>query len=636
MAVPSDISGLVGWFKADAITGLSDGASVASWVDSSTTAGNATQATSADRPIYKTGIVNGLPVVRFQDTSDSLTVASPGTYSATTIFAVVRFPNTTADSPIFRHTSNGGIEWRCQSPGVLNLDRRGIANVFTGTTTLSTSSFTIVTLSSSNAANTHAQYINGTVESTASGGNDPDSSGAYEFGRMNASGNFDYAELIVYNSALSDTDRNAITSYLGSKYAITVAGGAPATTVGATTANATGAAPGSAARVVVNAATANATGAAPAPAASSTQAVTAATTNATGAAPAGATSVRSGASPAQSTGTAVDTVATSSATVAAISANATGAANSPSALTAVVASTTTAGATGATPASPLRIGVAPAPASSIGAAANALASSNSNVVVVAAVATANGTAALVATSAANTVATAAATGQAPTATAGSSTSATVAPAGAQAVGQAVAAASSVTADIGPASATGTALFVPGLSTSLLLIADDAVEATGQALSATTTNAMLASAQRASATGSAGGASVTEEGAEPGPTLIGVADVAEGAGSAADSRVHLAAAPIGAHVAGSAAGPGTRVLVRPTAAAARGAAGNAQTSNVRPLSRPRAGTPQLRELVAVGAPTAGSATRVVATAARTRTVRTADTPIQRPARRRPWA
>jgi hypothetical protein len=262
--------------------------------------------------------------------------------------------------------------------------------------------------------------------------------------------------------------------------------------------------------------------------------------------------------------------------------------------------------------------------------------SNSNVVAVALVARTEGAAAPATTSAVTVITTAATTGQAPNATAGGSISATVAPTGAQAVGQAVAAASSVTADIGPASATGQALFVPGLSTSLQLIADDAVEATGQALSATATNAVLASAQRASAVGSAGGASVTGEEAAPGPTLIGVADVAEGAGSAADGRVHLAAAPIGAYVAGSAAGTGTRVLVRPAAAAARGAAGNAQTSNVRPPSRPRAGTPQLRELVAVGAPTAGSASRVVATAARTRPVRTADTPIQRPARRRPWA
>lgn len=74
MAVPSDLSGLRLWHKADAITGLVDGDPLASgWVDSSGNGFTATQATSAKRPIYKTNISpTGLAVVRFDGVDDEL------------------------------------------------------------------------------------------------------------------------------------------------------------------------------------------------------------------------------------------------------------------------------------------------------------------------------------------------------------------------------------------------------------------------------------------------------------------------------------------------------------------------------------------------------------------------------------
>lgn len=219
-AQPSDVSGLVSWFKADAITGLSDGNAVGTWPDSSTTAGDATQATSANRPLYKTNIVNSLPVVRFADTTDSLAVPSPGTYSATTIFAVVRAPGS-GDYAMRRGVNNGDIEWRV-SGGKLSMDRRAIANVLTGTTTLSTTNFSVVAVTSNNTTNTHAFYVNGAADGSVSGGNNPDPDGAYEIGVEYPSGNFDIAEIIVYDNVLSGTDRADITAYLGDKYAISV------------------------------------------------------------------------------------------------------------------------------------------------------------------------------------------------------------------------------------------------------------------------------------------------------------------------------------------------------------------------------------------------------------------------------
>lgn len=55
---------LLRWFNAGDL-GLSDGDSVGQWDDLSANADHATQATAANKPTFKTGIINGEPVVRF-------------------------------------------------------------------------------------------------------------------------------------------------------------------------------------------------------------------------------------------------------------------------------------------------------------------------------------------------------------------------------------------------------------------------------------------------------------------------------------------------------------------------------------------------------------------------------------------
>jgi hypothetical protein len=69
---PNALPGLSLWLKADAITGLADGAAVTTWTDSSPSGYNVTQANAAMRPLYKTNVQNGLPGVRFDGTDDYL------------------------------------------------------------------------------------------------------------------------------------------------------------------------------------------------------------------------------------------------------------------------------------------------------------------------------------------------------------------------------------------------------------------------------------------------------------------------------------------------------------------------------------------------------------------------------------
>lgn len=55
----------VGWWKADAITGLEDGDPVGTWVDSGENGNDLTQSDNAEKPTYKINIKNGLPAILF-------------------------------------------------------------------------------------------------------------------------------------------------------------------------------------------------------------------------------------------------------------------------------------------------------------------------------------------------------------------------------------------------------------------------------------------------------------------------------------------------------------------------------------------------------------------------------------------
>lgn len=83
-------SGTFAWFKADAITGLSNNDPVTTWEDSSG-ANDATEATN--KPLYLTALQNSLPGVRFDGTNDKLRTATFGAAETqpNTIHMVVAF-----------------------------------------------------------------------------------------------------------------------------------------------------------------------------------------------------------------------------------------------------------------------------------------------------------------------------------------------------------------------------------------------------------------------------------------------------------------------------------------------------------------------------------------------------------------
>src|SRR5215216_308809 len=76
LEVPQTIAGLHGWYDASKITGLSGGVRVPQWDDSSGSGNHAVQGSGASQPTYETAVINGLPVVRFDGSNDSLPITN--------------------------------------------------------------------------------------------------------------------------------------------------------------------------------------------------------------------------------------------------------------------------------------------------------------------------------------------------------------------------------------------------------------------------------------------------------------------------------------------------------------------------------------------------------------------------------
>ena len=95
-------------FDSRFLTGFSDGSSVDSWTDLSSNSRDATQATSANRPVYKTAIQGGNPVVRFDGSNDILTTSTFSSSSEISAIMVAKADAWTSPTTSYRHLAVHG------------------------------------------------------------------------------------------------------------------------------------------------------------------------------------------------------------------------------------------------------------------------------------------------------------------------------------------------------------------------------------------------------------------------------------------------------------------------------------------------------------------------------------------------
>jgi autotransporter-associated beta strand protein len=243
-ATPSIVGALQTWFKADAITGVVNGATLSAWSDSS---GNGFDASAPGAPpTYVTGAINGLPVVRFNSANSTcLTFNRPVQDDFTIMFVYQSSQNNQGTGTAF-----------FQGAGLVDGEQGGVVNDFgtslnangrviggTGnpdTSIVSGNGFNngqphVVTFKRTRSAGAIVLYVDGTQVATGTGGTQSLTApaqlvlGGVTSGSGYLSG--DIAEVQIFNAPIPDSDRIAVENALKCKYGLS-GGAAPATPTG--------------------------------------------------------------------------------------------------------------------------------------------------------------------------------------------------------------------------------------------------------------------------------------------------------------------------------------------------------------------------------------------------------------------
>ncbi len=216
------------WWRADSLTGQLDGTGVSSWTDSSGNARTLSQATAANQPTFTLNAVNGRPGLYFDGTTDYMqsaaalsTMLSGG---AGTIFVVFK-PNESVGA------TNVLVSDSAATPNMqlYHTSTNLVAVHYDGTTdTASESGISLGTWMLGIWAHTSTAILSGLndgdtadMTSTATGAT---SSLAGLFNVGNHSTNYFggyVAEIIVFNSELSEENRRRVMAYLYQKYEAT-------------------------------------------------------------------------------------------------------------------------------------------------------------------------------------------------------------------------------------------------------------------------------------------------------------------------------------------------------------------------------------------------------------------------------
>lgn len=222
---PATIANLRQWCKADAITGIANGAQVGTWSDLSGNGFNFTQSGSLNQPTFETNQVNGLPVLRASLVNPVwMTSTLPTTStSAFCMFAVMKNRTTGTDQevPYFLGTDpNGyGISVATYSTRRKGFIIGGIAWVDSATP--EATAFDIYVLRRE--AGTTKLWVNGgaVAASNASTPNAPTGSGRIFY---HGAGNYcdtDVLEVGCYSTAPTMTEVNQLGAYLAARSALT-------------------------------------------------------------------------------------------------------------------------------------------------------------------------------------------------------------------------------------------------------------------------------------------------------------------------------------------------------------------------------------------------------------------------------
>lgn len=225
---PSDISGLQLWLDADDSDTITlNGSTVSQWNDKSGNDYNVSQGTASNQPTYQSAVLNSKSVVRFDGTNDRLfnTTAQPVSGSNNRTIFIVFSCNSASptDYSLYFGPSNGGYgEVMGISQEIAVRVNQG-NRVFDQSNSDGSHAFVTFIQNGTNISNFDA-WKNGTaLSATSTLSRELNTGTGLYLGSHGDNSSFldgDIAEIIVYNSALSTSDRESVESYLSTKWGI--------------------------------------------------------------------------------------------------------------------------------------------------------------------------------------------------------------------------------------------------------------------------------------------------------------------------------------------------------------------------------------------------------------------------------
>ena len=232
---PTDIAGLTLWLKGDAGTyqGVSalaeaDGDPVARWDDQSGAAWSARQDTEANKPVLKTGAngINGRNVVRYDGVNDYHTGDILPSLDSFTMFIVRRRNGSpTGYSHIFAlgftdFTTTGTQFAQVYAPsgGVLKANFDTAALDLDALANLNTTAGQDAIRKDNSGGGTSALWLDTSAQDTGTGNQAIASNPAFLGGWNSNHFQGDIGEIIIYDTALTDENRQRVESYLRSRW----------------------------------------------------------------------------------------------------------------------------------------------------------------------------------------------------------------------------------------------------------------------------------------------------------------------------------------------------------------------------------------------------------------------------------
>ena len=227
---PLSIDGCQLWLRSD--LGVTNGAGVSVWEDQSGNGHDATQGTATYRPTLQTNQINGYPSIRFDGSDDYLQASGVADFwngedLPRSFFIVKKF--LTTDQPrCFMSWCNSGNQYmRVQETISGTIYFHGKSTTMFDAKSVSFGSILTVwqIIDLVDTGTLGYTYLNGSV--VTNGGNTNVGAfsnnqfgiGCYIYNLTNHC-NIDFAEIIMYDSALSTEDRQDVENYLNDRYAI--------------------------------------------------------------------------------------------------------------------------------------------------------------------------------------------------------------------------------------------------------------------------------------------------------------------------------------------------------------------------------------------------------------------------------